>query len=234
MTFEVPLSTEDVQRGVLSVYVCVNAGHHPVRLAEQHLSIAELLLSNPYTAERERTQVVALSPTQTQLKVDGRWRVRFVREHPLPDWSSSSPACDQVHVQRGVHLIACDTNGKSDPYCVMTGVLKNHDKVEKYTTSVCSETLDPVWNDPAVYFATRQWNVEDYDHIQIEIFDRDRLSKDDPMGMVQIPAANFWQAESTLVCNMSWDGLCPKFVAAFVVRLVGWYWVGLVRWYWVV
>eukprot|EP00210_Caulerpa_lentillifera_P002283 g2193.t1 len=90
-----------------------------------------------------------------------------------------------VHVIKCRDLIAMDAGGSSDPYVK----IKLCQKTVK--TQVIPACLDPEFNAKFEFF-----NVPITDRIELSVFDRDRVSKDDPIGdmviNVQEIADSFW------------------------------------------
>ena len=81
-----------------------------------------------------------------------------------------------IRVMAGRHLMVCDASGFSDPYCCIFF------DGQEYRTEIEFQTLNPVWN--------AQFNIPITGlskDIQIGVYDSDRYSNDDFMGMVQIP-----------------------------------------------
>ena len=83
-----------------------------------------------------------------------------------------------VHLRKGSGLKAADLNGKSDPYVqVSVGAQRKQSKVVE-------RTLDPVWNEEFEFEGTLQELVAYGLHLKV--FDKDRFTKDDPLGEVQV------------------------------------------------
>lgn len=85
-----------------------------------------------------------------------------------------------IHVVEGKDLPACDSNGKSDPYCIID-LGKQHKK-----TKVCKKTLNPKWNESFEFNIDE--SVEEFD---IHIFDWDRWKTDDYIGDVTVSLSSF-------------------------------------------
>ncbi|KAH0796506.1 C2 domain containing protein [Histomonas meleagridis] len=85
-----------------------------------------------------------------------------------------------VNVVRAVDLPAMDSNGFSDPYCVL---MMNDQKNKKEKTSTIHKELNPVWNE---FFALNVLSVST-DILNIDVYDHDAVGKDDVIGHVQIP-----------------------------------------------
>lgn len=83
-------------------------------------------------------------------------------------------------------LLAMDSNGKSDPFCV----IQVGDKKQK--TSTKPETLDPVWNET---FAFSSYQIDKAEGIiKFELYDKDQWTKDDFLGKVNFHEILFNQS----------------------------------------
>ncbi|KAF9280026.1 hypothetical protein BGZ68_007547 [Mortierella alpina] len=91
----------------------------------------------------------------------------------------------RIHISKARDLAAKDLNGFSDPYVKVT--VGGH----KFTTKVIHKTLNPVWN-AAFDFDLETQSVPDMIHLVF--WDKDRIGKDDFMGVVDIPfdEASLW------------------------------------------
>ncbi|RLN72217.1 hypothetical protein BBJ28_00000535 [Nothophytophthora sp. Chile5] len=104
-----------------------------------------------------------------------------------------------VHVTlvKAVDLAAADFNGKSDPYVVF--------KVGSTTrkSSIIRANLNPEW-DPEETFA---FIAEDPKAaiLEVQVFDHDRISKDDKIGSCAIPLAPFADKPETEVLMYELD-----------------------------
>ena len=81
-----------------------------------------------------------------------------------------------VKIVQAFNLKAMDSNGLSDPYCILQ--LNN----QKKTTSIISECLNPKWDEYFI-FDINSLNV---DSLKINCMDHDILSKDDIIGSANI------------------------------------------------
>ena len=81
-----------------------------------------------------------------------------------------------VKVCQAFKLKAIDSNGLSDPYCILK--VNN----QKKTTSVVGECLNPLWNEYFVFYL----NSLNYDSLIIDCMDKDKLSKDDLIGSAKV------------------------------------------------
>ncbi|KAF9938490.1 hypothetical protein BGZ67_010793 [Mortierella alpina] len=91
----------------------------------------------------------------------------------------------RIHISQARDLAAKDFNGLSDPYVKVT--VGGH----KFTTKVIHKTLNPVWN-AAFDFDLETQSVPD--QIRLAFWDKDRIGKDDFMGVVDLPFddASLW------------------------------------------
>ena len=106
-----------------------------------------------------------------------------------------------VHVTllRGEHLLAADRGGTSDPYVIL-----DLSSIQRRSSTV-KRSIDPVWNE------TFQWNgvLRDLldDGLIISVFDRDKHSRDDNIGMAHVSFdALFATREASLSCELSIQG----------------------------
>ena len=81
-----------------------------------------------------------------------------------------------VKIIQAFNLKAIDSNGLSDPYCVLK--VNN----QKKTTSVVGECLNPLWNEYFIFDINSLY----YDFLIIDCMDKDKLSKDDLIGSIKI------------------------------------------------
>lgn len=81
----------------------------------------------------------------------------------------------QVTIKAGISLLAADRGGTSDPYVVV-----GQPGGQKFTTKTIRKTVNPVWEQS---FEKYVEVGELYDKpIRFEVFDDDKLSKDDSIG----------------------------------------------------
>jgi len=86
-----------------------------------------------------------------------------------------------IEVLEGRNLIPMDSDGQSDPYCVIIVGEK------KKKTKAVRHTLFPKWENEHYDF-----NVDkNLGSVIIEVYDWDRFSSDDRMGMIVIPSTQF-------------------------------------------
>ncbi|CAF3636677.1 unnamed protein product [Rotaria sordida] len=82
----------------------------------------------------------------------------------------------EICIERAKDLVAKDINGSSDPY---VKVLYGNE--EKYATNIVLNNLNPVWNETFTFFI-HDLNIPIY----FNIFDYDRIGRDEPMGTTKI------------------------------------------------
>ena len=93
---------------------------------------------------------------------------------------SAGPCSLVVHVLSASGLAKMDLNGKADPYVVL-----KCGKAKEQRSKVVPKNLSPVWDD-----AHFRWSeVEESDELVVTMLDRDKGSKDDPMGEVRVPVS---------------------------------------------
>jgi len=80
----------------------------------------------------------------------------------------------KIVIHRAENLTKKDINGKADPYVVVT--YEN----QRYETKVCKKTLEPIWEHD-LYINTGTEN-----QIKMEIFDKDKIGKDETMGWTTV------------------------------------------------
>ncbi|XP_036365508.1 intersectin-1 isoform X5 [Octopus sinensis] len=88
-----------------------------------------------------------------------------------------------VVILEGINLVACDLNGKSDPYCEVSMGSQEH------RTKVINGTLNPKWND-SMQFVIRDVHQ---DVLCISVFDRDLFSPNDFLGRTEIYTEEIYQ-----------------------------------------
>ncbi|GAM20862.1 hypothetical protein SAMD00019534_040370 [Acytostelium subglobosum LB1] len=102
-----------------------------------------------------------------------------------------------ISVLEGRGLSPKDSNGASDPYCVVIA----GDKKKK--TKAIKHTLNPKWESENF-----EMPIEHLcQFVYVEVYDWDRFSSDDPMGMATIPIAMIY--DSTTSETMQWFPLEP-------------------------
>ena len=85
-----------------------------------------------------------------------------------------------VHVVSGRGLKAQDSNGLSDPYCIVKpwGAGKKRTRCVKHT-------LNPVWDEKIVFTGGLATFCKE--PLQLRVFDRDLLTLNDPIGEASLP-----------------------------------------------
>jgi len=86
----------------------------------------------------------------------------------------------KVRIIQGKELLACDSNGLSDPYCLLTFGVSATAKKKKTQTK--KKTLTPFWDESFVFPVN---NIQQ-EKIFIQVWDWD-IGSDDEMGGVSIP-----------------------------------------------
>ncbi|KYQ90245.1 C2 domain-containing protein [Tieghemostelium lacteum] len=91
-----------------------------------------------------------------------------------------------IKIVSAKNTLALDLTGTSDPYClisliynVQTGFTNNS---PIYKTEIIPKTLNPIWKDEEFIFDINQPSQEIY----LEMWDEDKVSKDDFMGMIKL------------------------------------------------
>ncbi|KAJ2948786.1 hypothetical protein O0L34_g8043 [Tuta absoluta] len=105
-------------------------------------------------------------------------------------WQSDTRTEENSHLLRlrvvGAHSLAKkDIFGASDPYVrVELQKIEGDVTIETFLTKTKKKTLNPVWNQEFVF------RVKPAEHkLLIQVFDENRLTRDDFLGMVEIPLA---------------------------------------------
>lgn len=75
-----------------------------------------------------------------------------------------------VNVVKGRNLPSADSNGYSDPYCVLQA------GQQKHVTKIKKKTLNPLWNESFLF------DVRTADKLVVQVWDKDALAKDDFLG----------------------------------------------------
>ncbi|VDM40818.1 unnamed protein product [Toxocara canis] len=86
----------------------------------------------------------------------------------------------RVKVVRGERLVKKDIFGVSDPYAVVA-LHRNGFLVDKAQTKTRKKTRNPIWNEEFSFRVTRRDCL-----LSIKIFDENRITRDDFLGMVEI------------------------------------------------
>lgn len=86
-----------------------------------------------------------------------------------------------------------DLTGKSDPYCLIKfkkGLFQSIMHHEgKLMTRVVERNLNPIWNEEFVLHPHKP----EYDIVQIQVYDKDRIGADTLLGKVDLPVAQYWK-----------------------------------------
>lgn len=98
------------------------------------------------------------------------------------------------------HTFSRDT---SDPYAK---VFIKHDPASYYKTKVIDRNLNPTWNETCAFFPTREQMSRD--SIRVQVYDKDKASKDDLLGELKINLSWFLQEEVNGLD--AWYPLCNK------------------------
>eukprot|EP01097_Dermamoeba_algensis_P001622 TRINITY_DN1609_c0_g1_i1.p1 TRINITY_DN1609_c0_g1~~TRINITY_DN1609_c0_g1_i1.p1 ORF type:complete len:427 (+),score=92.58 TRINITY_DN1609_c0_g1_i1:43-1323(+) len=76
------------------------------------------------------------------------------------------------------NLAPMDSNGLSDPYCVVKSTFNK----QQFKTKVVKKTLNPDWNEKFKFFAPKLDGA-----LQVKLWDKDKFTADDFLGEVSIP-----------------------------------------------
>ncbi|XP_012939741.1 E3 ubiquitin-protein ligase NEDD4 [Aplysia californica] len=87
----------------------------------------------------------------------------------------------RIKIVEGVNLAKKDIFGASDPY-VKISLLQNEVLVDTKQTSVVRKSLNPKWYEEYVFRVNPSDNV-----VMVEVFDSNRVTRDDFLGLVEIP-----------------------------------------------
>lgn len=85
-----------------------------------------------------------------------------------------------VNIHHGEGLSSQDTNGKSDPYCVLSFAKFGR---PMYSTRIVFEDLNPVWEETAFLLVSRE-DLRAKESLSLQLWDWDRTSADDIVGRV--------------------------------------------------
>ncbi|XP_062569562.1 E3 ubiquitin-protein ligase NEDD4-like [Saccostrea cucullata] len=90
----------------------------------------------------------------------------------------------RVKVLNGVNLAKKDIFGASDPYVRISLFRGDRDSglIDSATTATIKKTLNPVWNEEFLFRVNPRDNK-----ILFEVFDSNRVTRDDFLGLVEIP-----------------------------------------------
>lgn len=93
----------------------------------------------------------------------------------------------EVRIVKACNLVPKDANGSSDPYVKI--IITPGSKKYFLESKVRSKTLNPVWKE-TFYFEGFPLTKLANKSLVLQVLDFDRLSKDDPIGEVEIPFAS--------------------------------------------
>jgi hypothetical protein len=98
------------------------------------------------------------------------------------------PEVHVVHVTvlSATNLPAMDSNGLDDPYCVVDLFPSMLSNMNAVSTKVIKKTRDPVWNETFDFVITGDITAC---VVRIQVWDKDRMSHDDPLGEASVDAA---------------------------------------------
>eukprot|EP00038_Savillea_parva_P008587 m.177910 g.177910 ORF g.177910 m.177910 type:complete len:679 (+) comp14442_c0_seq1:56-2092(+) len=109
----------------------------------------------------------------------------------------------RLRIIRAAALLACDRNGKSDPY-VKCAIEPDSSKESKQKTKIVKKTLDPEFNEEFEWLITP---AERGKMLQIAVWDWDRLSKNDFIGSLSFPVQKI---ESGEIVSSGWFKLLDQ------------------------
>eukprot|EP00003_Mantamonas_plastica_P007493 TRINITY_DN1630_c0_g1_i10.p1 TRINITY_DN1630_c0_g1~~TRINITY_DN1630_c0_g1_i10.p1 ORF type:complete len:496 (+),score=153.84 TRINITY_DN1630_c0_g1_i10:66-1490(+) len=87
-------------------------------------------------------------------------------------------------IVEGKDLLACDSNGYSDPFIKI-----NYGSGETYKTKTKKKTLNPQWDETFQYPVTTQKQLDDQ-ILKLRLFDFDRIGSNDDMGEILISCSS--------------------------------------------
>ncbi|KAH9130229.1 hypothetical protein LEN26_008726 [Aphanomyces euteiches] len=110
-----------------------------------------------------------------------------------------------VKVVQAKGLIAADTRGTSDPYCVVTLLDKNGFPIKHTSqkTKVIDRELSPVWNCDMRFGDKIDLSI--VSAIRFEVIDHDHFSSDDPIGVVTVPLGFFKMSVASAISSETID-----------------------------
>ncbi|CAK9000533.1 Multiple C2 and transmembrane domain-containing protein 1 [Durusdinium trenchii] len=107
------------------------------------------------------------------------------------DWNEYSKLT--VRVLEATGLRAADSNGLSDPYCLVSC------RGTRFKTHTVRRTLTPCWDEEFRFSSVE--GIETEDEVTITVRDHDRLSRDDDLGQVVVP---IWALMRDQVARPTW------------------------------
>lgn len=92
----------------------------------------------------------------------------------------------RLRIIAGRNLAKKDIFGASDPY-VKIDVIRDEDDavIDSVYTKTKKRTLNPTWNEEFIFRVRPAFH-----HLAIEVFDENRLTRDDFLGIVELPLHN--------------------------------------------
>jgi len=112
--------------------------------------------------------------------------IRLIIKYQPPSRLNKLDGKLEIQIPEARNLDAKDSNGLSDPYA------KIYFNLKKYTTKIKKKNLNPVWNEECEFVIPH--SLED-DTIAIEVYDWDRLKRDDFIGRNTISLADLEPGE---------------------------------------
>lgn len=100
-----------------------------------------------------------------------------IRSASQPDDKRAVISGIRVHLKHGKDLLACDSSGFSDPYCVF-----KIGKFAKFKTAMQRQTLNPVWAEEFFLPCPEDCN----EALIVDVYDWDALTRDDYMGSCSV------------------------------------------------
>lgn len=82
-----------------------------------------------------------------------------------------------VNLKEGKNLKACDSNGKSDPYVILTVA------DQTFKSKAIKANINPTWNETFIFTVLDSSKTI---FLRIKVYDQDILGRDDEMGEVKI------------------------------------------------
>ncbi|CAG9862580.1 unnamed protein product [Phyllotreta striolata] len=108
-------------------------------------------------------------------------------------WLSEEPTSKlRLKVVRAKNLMKKDIFGASDPYVrIDLNLISNDETIDSVLTKTKKRTLSPDWNEEFIF------RVKPAEHkLVIQVFDENRLTRDDFLGMVELPLLNLPKEQS--------------------------------------
>ncbi|XP_077374688.1 E3 ubiquitin-protein ligase NEDD4-like [Festucalex cinctus] len=111
----------------------------------------------------------------------------------------------KIEVIAGIGLAKKDILGASDPYTRLTLYDPSRGEIATHQTKTVKKSLDPKWNEEFWF------NVHPRkDRLLLEVFDENRLTRDDFLGQVDIPLSQIPTNNSTRPCTFKDFLLHPR------------------------